>query len=530
MKKFILSGLSVVLMFGGGFKTKTFVYPKENNNNVLLKILSNYNEMGLKYLNFLRNKAGEINLSDNQYLDKAALNHAEYMSLNNIIGHYETDGYEGFTGVTPSDRAVAAGYKSKQVIENLSYGDKDINNSIDGLFSAIYHRFGFLNEWINEVGIGASGEGFVYDMGNSYLNELCNEPQKDINGAYYEGICANSDLKIPVSDVNTSKTDIEKQNAKIIIWPVSNLPISPVFYDEEPDPLPTQSVSGYPISVKFNQYYFNKIDMTDFKLYDENSNEINTILLDKNTDPNNKLSDLEFAIFPKNRLDWGRKYTAVFDYEINGNEKEIKWSFYTKALSYPYYKINSNEFNATILPNKTYAFYFVPQDDNDKFNSVSVSYNVKNLDFDFIDFNTVKVKLTGNVGQKAILTLGNKKLILFIGNSENPKPILYENNETNIINSDNNQSIDLNETKSDYFSNLLNNLTTSWQLKGVSEDINLSEYNKSNFLVWQYINNKWCVFTNNKNLNTIIKDKSIDTCDIIKASSGFWIKQIKEIK
>ena len=507
MKKFLLLSLSLVLLFSGEFKTKTFIY--KNKSNILLKVLSNYKEIGLKYLNFLRKEAGEISLKENGYLDKAALNHANYINLNNIIGHYENEGYEGFSGVTPSDRAIAAGYQNRMVLENLSYGDKDINESIDGLFSAIYHRFGFLNEWINEIGIGASDETYVYDMGNSYINELCSEPQKEINESYYQGICANKNLKILVSDLENSKEKVEKLNKKIITWPISNIPVSPVFYDEEPDPLPNQSVSGYPVSVKFNEYYYKNINFLDFKLYDENNNEVQTILLNKDTDPNNKLSNLEFAFFPKNRLNWGSKYTAVFDYEIGGNEKEIKWSFYTKSLKYPYYKINSNEFNSTILPNKTYAFYFVPQDENDKFNSVQVKYDVKNIDFDFIDFNTVKVKLIGEVGQKAVLNLGDKKLILVIGNSEKPKPIIKDDKKQN----------------SDLFKKILDNLTSNWQLKGISQDVNLSKYNNTKFLLWEYKNGKWCIFTNDKNLVTILKEKSINFCDKIEKNEGFWIKK-----
>ena len=511
MKKFIILSLSVIILLGADFKSKSFVFYKDDK--VLLKTINNYKKIGLKYLNFLRSKAGEIALSENNLLDEAALNHAKYIHLNNILGHYEIKGYDGFTGVTPGDRAVAVGYKNKLIIENFSYGYTDVNKSIDGLFSAIYHRFGFLNEWINEIGIGGVEDIYVYDMGNSYLNKLCSSKQKEIIGAYYQGICADKNLKLLVDDVKEAKEKIEKLNKEIIIWPVLDVPVSPVFYEEDPDPLPTQSVSGYPISVKFNEYFYKKIKLLDFRLYDKDNKEIETILLDKETDPNNKLSDLEFALFPKYRLDWGSKYTAVFDYEINGSKKEIKWSFYTKSLPYPYYKVNSNEFNATILANKTYAFYFVPQDGDDKFNSVSVSYNVKNIDFNFIDFNTIKIKLIGEVGQKAIISLGNKKLILFIGKNENPKSI-EENNLTEQVNKN-------------YFKNILSNLTDKWELRGISQDVSLDDYNDTQFLLWKYKNNNWCIFTNKKDLIKVVSKLKIKFCKSIFKNEGFWIKKLK---
>ncbi len=51
---------------------------------------------------------------------------------------------------------------------------------MDGLFSAIYHRFAFLSPGIDEIGVGVTQNeqdsdksAFVYVMGNSELNRLC---------------------------------------------------------------------------------------------------------------------------------------------------------------------------------------------------------------------------------------------------------------------------------------------------------------------------------------------------------------------
>ena len=549
MKKSLLLGLSVAVLFAGGLKTMTVTYnPKQTNNILLLKLSSDYQKTALTYLNFLRQKAGMIDLNENKYLDKAAVNHAKYIDINKLVGHYENENNEGFTGVTPSDRAIEAGYQSNQVIENLSYGDSDVNKSIDNLFNTLYHRLGFLSSWINDIGIGAAGKAYIYDMGNSYLNELCNSPQKEITGAYYKGICANKDLKISVTDVNNAKEKVELQNKQIILWPVNKLAVDPVFYDSEsPDPLPNNQMSGYPVTVQFNPYYYNKINMIDFRLYDSSGNEVNSLTYDKESDPNQRMNGLEFALFPIKRLEWGSKYTAVFDYDVNGSEKELKWSFSTKALPYPYYRITSDEFNATILPDKEYAFYFVPKNDEDKFRSMSAGYSVQKLDFSFIDFNTVRVRLIGKAGQKAAIKLGDKKLNLVIGKSEEPKPFqqinndenssLNNNNKNNIANNQSNkENSDINasnknntniatDNKNDYFKNILANINEQWQLKGALEDVDLKNYNNTEFLLWEYKNNEWCIYTNKKELLDIIKKENIKFCDTIKKGDGFWIKR-----
>jgi uncharacterized protein YkwD len=125
---------------------------------------------GLEYLNALREKVGLVPFELNPYLSKAAYNHAIYMAVNKVVGHYESEGYNDFTGVTPSDRVTYAGYPLRYVGENLSYGQENIYESIDGLFSAIYHRFGFLDFNYDDVGIVIYDNFYVYYMGNSKLS------------------------------------------------------------------------------------------------------------------------------------------------------------------------------------------------------------------------------------------------------------------------------------------------------------------------------------------------------------------------
>lgn len=109
----------------------------------------------LHLLNEIRESMGMNTLVHNDYLALAAQAHASYLVRNDVTSHNEIPGLLGFTGRTPADRALKAGYLSTQVSENLSTKNRDSQSSIDGLFSAIYHRFGFLDVGIDEIGVGA---------------------------------------------------------------------------------------------------------------------------------------------------------------------------------------------------------------------------------------------------------------------------------------------------------------------------------------------------------------------------------------
>jgi len=316
---------------------------EQNVKRRLYKVLSIDSEQNAyNYLNILRQKCGMTTLKYNDILAKSAKNHAKYLVDNNLApGHYEDPGFLGFTGEWPLDRAIYAGYLSRKVSENLSAGDEDSNGSIDGLFSAIYHRFGFLDFSIDEVGVGAYENDnyyykaiFVYNMGNSLLNSLCSQ-DFTINGAYYYNVCSDMNKNIPKENYDNAITSIEKQNPEVVFWPPKDYnDTPPVFYEESPDPLPDYSVSGYPISIQFNPYYYNPedIEFLSFELQDSDGNLIDTIYMDKNSDPNDHFPDMAYAIFPKQRLDWNKKYYVKARFYINNDEKVFNWSFKTERF------------------------------------------------------------------------------------------------------------------------------------------------------------------------------------------------------
>lgn len=373
----------------------------------------------LSYLNSLRNKAGMISFNDNSLLNQTASNHAKYEAFNDLYGHYESSSYSYFTGVKPSDRALYVGFQGGAG-ENLTAGDNTYNESIDVLFTAIYHRLNFLDFSFNEVGMArdknsADSYYYVYNMGNGLINDLCSGSSYSGYGSYYQDICKDSSFRIEASKYDLAESSVKNLNPDVVIWPYENQQdFNPAFFEESPDPLPSCGVTGDPISVKFNDAKFNTITMSSFKLYDENNNEItNTTILNKSSDLNKMLSAYEFVLFPMERLSWDTKYNVVFTYNADGIDKEKKWSFKTKPTGYTTYKVTSSEETFNVVSNQTYAIYVPPVDCNDDrynynyYTGYSITLNLN----DSLDANTLLFNISGNVGDVFDIVMANGKKI-----------------------------------------------------------------------------------------------------------------------
>jgi hypothetical protein len=297
------------------------------------------------YLNQIRVRAGMTEFSQNSQLETAAFNHANYLVDNFLTGHSELEETTGFTGVFARDRAVSAGYHSLSVTENISY-NKNSLDSIDDLMAAIYHRFAFLNLVQNEVGVGIAHvsepnphSAYVYNLGNSEYNALCEGPAFSGSGKIYYNVC-EPDINIDGTKYEEVKETAQGNNPNIVLWPADgDDDVPPVFFEENPDPLPDYEVSGYPISIQFNPLTFTEdVEVTEFKLYrDQDNSEIQpTRLLTKSTDPNERFSALEYVLFPLERLDRDTAYRVEAKYTDNSETETLKWHFRTslQTLSY----------------------------------------------------------------------------------------------------------------------------------------------------------------------------------------------------
>jgi hypothetical protein len=401
----------------------------------------------LDYLNNFRNKAGLYNLNTNEKLQTAAENHSTYLEKNNYGGHYENSGDNYYTGNAPLDRVLYAGYPARYVMENVSKGQVDVYDSIDGLFAAIYHRFGFLSYDINEIGIGVNGKSYTYDMGNSNLRKLCENPPGHKSGSsYYKDVCKDTSIRIDSDDYNNAFLTLKQKAPEIIFWPPNKFDnILPAFYEESPDPLPNRAVSGYPISVEFNKNDFpNKVSVDEFTLTDANKNQLDVLLMDKDNDPNKRINSKQFVLFPYQHLDWGESYFVNLSYDYNNKSYTKKWCFNTKSLkdiADRYYKIDENQDEVTlkVISGKKYAIYLVPRNENDKFNYYSYSGS---LSVGFIDFNTILVKVNGSSGSSAYVKLGNSRKINFTITTNSDNAIVPKESKQCINSSDTNVVID----------------------------------------------------------------------------------------
>jgi uncharacterized protein YkwD len=377
----------------------------------------------IQKLNTLRKNSGMISLKDNAILKLSALNHANYLVDKNISSHEETNNSIYFTGEKPVHRALAAGYKSRKVSENLSKGQASEDLSLDGLMGAIYHRFGFLAFDINEIGYDKNDTTYVYNMGNSNIQALCNDNNFTSSGIYYHSVCQDKSFRIQASVYDNAINKVINANPKYVIYPyINQTDITPVFYEESPDPLPNHNVSGYPISIEFNKNDFNmsKLTVHSFTLKDQDSNTIDlidyndstSIMTKKNNIHGDYFNEYQFIIFPEKRLDFNTTYSVLFDYTYDGNNEKIKWNFTTKKIDN---LIKYNDTNLTLQLNIDYNIYFEPINETDTINTYSIAYTHTSgttpiITHSSYDNNTIKLKFTGTGLQTVTLTLNGNAM------------------------------------------------------------------------------------------------------------------------
>jgi hypothetical protein len=287
--------------------------------------------------------------------------------------------------------------------------------------SAIYHRFGFLSMTVDEIGIGSSFannlKSYVYNMGNQALNQLCNGESFNGFGTFYTDVCADQLFRIEGAQFDAAKADIANQNPQLVIWPPENgSDIPPAFYEESPDPLPSFSVSGYPISVQFNpQFFATAPTVTKFDLYHgSDSQPLDVIILmDANNDPNEHFSDYEYAIFPFERLEWNSSYRAELEYiDADSMTHQLNWSFTTRDPGLPVVTVTDNT-TLNVTSGDKFALYLPPQNGNDSTASYQSSFqSTVTLTVDFIDGNTISVLANGS-GQ-ATITFHGRDIELII--------------------------------------------------------------------------------------------------------------------
>ena len=253
---------------------------------------------GLDRLNYWRTQAGLQPLAPNPQLQKAAQNHAQYLSRH-PEGHDETQrSHPSYTGADPQTRAAAAGY-SAGVAENLTISNfaRSGRTSTDSLMTALYHRLALLTPTHNEAGaawVRGKYNAFVVEQGSSHERELC---------AQADQLAQNRSRYLLTLPCNGERTSI----------PLDELP---------PEHL---------APVKF-AFYGNQAPITlhRFTLRSSHGEIANPTILTAANDPNHQLQTNEFALFAPKPLDYNTEYTAQFVYSQNGKQHTETWTFRTR--------------------------------------------------------------------------------------------------------------------------------------------------------------------------------------------------------
>jgi hypothetical protein len=385
----------------------------------LVSLEASSEQEGLTYLNTIREKSGLIKLKINKALQHAATNHANYLIQNQRNGHYEQKGKYAYTGSTPSQRVIKAGYPSTIVMENVSINTVGEKKTIENLFSAIYHRFVFLNFDNDEIGFGFSStkkkrkvkHAYVYNMGSSGLAVLCKRSFTLTNGVYYmKNICKQSTKMVPQSLFEETKDKVRRKNRDIVVYPYAEqTDIWPAFYNESPDPLPGYKVSGFPLSVQFNPANYKHVTLKSFRLYDENGKEIQeTKILQYNSDHNHLLTELEFVLMPLKRLEFDTRYKAVFEAVADGAKVQRHWTFRTVKPEEKIYRVSGNKTKLAVEAGSTALLYMVPGSRKD----ILHSYRSRGgINASFLDQNTLRVTFPKRRSSGRVsLDFGKKKV------------------------------------------------------------------------------------------------------------------------
>jgi uncharacterized protein YkwD len=351
-------------------------------------------------LSALRQAAGMIGLPRNERLESAATNHAQFLNVNNFTGHGEVAGLPGFTGVSPAARVHAVGYRSKFLLENVSSGQESVAASIDDLMTAIYHRLGFLDFRIDQIGVGAVTSGlasYVFNMGNSGLESACNGPDFSGFGSFYLSVC-EPNIRVETGVYNAALTAPMAANPALVVWPPDGAAdVPPAFFTETPDPLPDYEVSGNPLSVQFNEHFVTTAAVQSFRLFRQADGlEVSaTRRMDEGSDPNGQLTAHQFVLFPLDRLAWNTEYRAELHYTRDGIPGSLSWRFRTRDPGVPTYTVTSGD-SLRVTAGSPFVAYIPPTALYPSLGGVQwTTPPGVSVDVNFEDSNTLRITVTG---------------------------------------------------------------------------------------------------------------------------------------
>ncbi len=281
----------------------------------------------LGYINQLRQKSGLKPLHYSKSLEKAALHHAKYLAFNNELNHYESSGAKGFFGTFPWDRVVKAGFGTRVAVENISFYEKDFKASVDKLMGTVYHRLAFLDFRIDSIGFAQYKKRYVYDMSNSKIASLCKN--KKFHSAYgVDGLCSDPKKLLDQEAYNKAILSTLSKSKKVSFYPYRNQRNVPLTLIEE-RPVFLYGKYGFPITVRFNNYFVRRVHLISFKLY-RNNQEVKSKIVTNSNDIQSKIDEFTFVLVPLHPLEPKSTYKVALKVREDGKIKNYTWRFSTK--------------------------------------------------------------------------------------------------------------------------------------------------------------------------------------------------------
>lgn len=116
-------------------------------------------------LNRLRTDLGLRTLSMQSTLNDAAGAHSVYRDTNRSLSSLERQGKKGFTGVTPIDRMLYAGFAGQSVYELLAYRMENYDVMLEQALHDPYRRYMLLYPGCDSIGFGSSNDYMEFLLG-----------------------------------------------------------------------------------------------------------------------------------------------------------------------------------------------------------------------------------------------------------------------------------------------------------------------------------------------------------------------------
>jgi len=238
--------------------------------------------------NDLRAAIGAPAVRSDDRVTAAAQHHAEYLARAGAIGHEESAGNPGFTGVTVRDRLAAQGYADAMASEVAASSDSGTED-VRFLWNLPYHRLGLMHPHAVVAGWGhAEIGGHTATVGVLVFDFAATAPDH---------------VRSPAAGQRAAGS-----------WAG----------DESPDALPAGAARpvGYPVMVVYSSA--RTVDLKSAKLTDANGREVAVSVVPQ-------IYERDYAgIVPTAPLPAGARYRVRLELAVAGTDVADEWEFETE--------------------------------------------------------------------------------------------------------------------------------------------------------------------------------------------------------